>query len=126
MQTIITISPAIQNYGTEFPKRWNVSWIPPSERTPYQAIKNNEPKVLDYYLTDLDGNRIDKTKIGDKVYLNIETKSLIGKLITISLNDKEVDFKYKNEILPNDTISNYKITNDLDKLKLEVIEQQKD
>jgi len=28
MQTILTISPAIQNYETEFVKRWNFSWIP--------------------------------------------------------------------------------------------------
>lgn len=125
MQTTITISPAIQNYGTDFVKRWNVSWIPPNERMPYQPIENNEPKVLDYYLTDLDDNKIDKTKIGEIVFLNIETKNLIGKLLTISLNDKKVDFKYKNEILPNDTISNYKITNNLEKLKLEVVKQQR-
>ncbi|MCD8440933.1 type VI secretion system tube protein TssD [Tenacibaculum finnmarkense] len=124
MQTILTISPAIQNYGVEFIKRWNESWVPPSERMPYQPIENEEPKVLDYYLTDLDGNRIDKSKIGEKVFLNIETKNLIGELLTISLNDKKVDFKYNDEILQNDAISNYKITNNLEKLKLVVIEQK--
>lgn len=123
MKTIITISPAIQNYGTDFVKRWNVSWIPPEE-TPYQAVENGEPKVLDYYLTNLDGQRIDQAKIGEKIYLNIETTNLIGKTLTISLNDKNVDFKYKDEALKDDTISNYKVNNDLEKLKLEVILQQ--
>jgi hypothetical protein len=123
MQTILTISPAIQNYGVEFIKLWNENWIPSSERMPYQAIENEEPKVLDYYLTDLDGNRINKSKIGEKVFLNIETKNLIGELLTIALDVKNVDFIYKDEILPNDTISDYKITKDLEKLKLEVTYQ---
>ncbi len=124
MQTILSISPAIQNYGVEFVKLWNESWIPPSERMPYQSMESEEPKVLDYYLTDLDGSRIDKAKIGEKVFLNIKTKGLINELLTITLDDKNVDFKYNDKVLPNDTISNYKITKSLEKLELEVIKQQ--
>ncbi|OEK07610.1 hypothetical protein A8C32_17595 [Flavivirga aquatica] len=124
MQTIITISPAIQNYGADFVKRWNVSWIPPSERMPYKSKESREPKVLDYYLTNLDGNRIDKGKIGEKVFLNIETESLIGELLSITLDDKNVDFKYNGKVLPNDTISNYKIIENIEKLELEIIKQQ--
>lgn len=47
MKTIITISPAIQNYGTDFVKRWNVSWIPPDE-TPYQPVENEEQTDLKF------------------------------------------------------------------------------
>ncbi|MCD8418757.1 hypothetical protein J2Q11_13615 [Tenacibaculum finnmarkense genomovar finnmarkense] len=59
MQTIITISPAIQNYGTDFVKRWNVSWIPPSERAPYQP-KENLAETFDEQIkaTDKNGNPI--------------------------------------------------------------------
>ncbi len=76
----------------------------------YTLRENSEeedliPKVLDYYLTDLNRNKIDKTKIGEKVFLNIKTKKLIGELLSISLNDKKADFKYKNERRPNDTIN---------------------
>ncbi len=31
MQTVITISPAIQDYGSELVKFWQASWIPPYE-----------------------------------------------------------------------------------------------
>jgi len=46
MQTVITISPAIQNYGTDFVKRWNENWIPPSEQTPYQPAENTDEFYL--------------------------------------------------------------------------------
>ena len=32
MQTILVISPAIQNYGVEWVKPWNESWRPPGEK----------------------------------------------------------------------------------------------
>lgn len=42
MQTIITISPAIQDYGACFLKRWNVSHVPTSEKEPYQSIEHEQ------------------------------------------------------------------------------------
>ncbi|MFB9057623.1 type VI secretion system tube protein TssD [Mariniflexile ostreae] len=42
MQTILTISPAIQNYGADFVKLWNENWIPPSERMPYQPMEQEQ------------------------------------------------------------------------------------
>ena len=46
MQTILTISPAIQNYGVELVKRWNHSWAPPSESTPHQTVENTDEFYL--------------------------------------------------------------------------------
>ncbi len=56
MQTIITISPAIQNYGTNSPTKenhktdfvqpWNVSWIPYEERKPYQVKEAESPVAV--------------------------------------------------------------------------------
>ena len=124
MQTILTISPAIQHYGTTFVKRWNVSWVPPEEQPPHQPVESEDPKVLDYFLTDINSNRIEKATVGEKVFLNIDTKNLIGELLTISLNDKNVDFKYKGEKLGNDTISDYKIGNNLEIIELEIIKHE--
>lgn len=123
LQTVMTISPAIQNYGSQLIKHWNVSYLPPSEDIPHQSDQKT-PQVEDYYITDLDGNRIEIANIGQKIILNIETKNLIGEFLTISLNDKDADFKYKDEVLPNDTLSDYKVTNNWEKIELEVIEQQ--
>jgi len=124
MQTTITISPAIQNYGIEFVKRWNVSWMPPSEKIPYQPKENFAPKVIDYYITNTDGNRIEEGEIGNIIFLNIKTKNLIGELLSINLEDKNVDFKYKGKVLRNDILSDYKVTSDIEKIKLEVIPQK--
>lgn len=66
MQTIITISPAIQNYGTDFVKRWNVSWIPPSEKILYQSmpkVLTDEPEITNYHIEDLNGNKLKKMKL---------------------------------------------------------------
>ncbi|MCC9073868.1 hypothetical protein LNQ49_19985 [Flavobacterium sp. F-65] len=52
MQTILTISPAIQDYGSNLVKHWQVSQISPSEQAPYQPIKEKEKKkqlVLTFY-----------------------------------------------------------------------------
>lgn len=48
MKTIITISPAIQNYGADFVKLWNESWILPSERMPYQPMEQEQEVDLKF------------------------------------------------------------------------------
>jgi len=81
MQTIITISPAIQNYGADFVKRWNVSWIPTSERMPYQAIENEEPTLLEYHLEDLENNKTTKEEINLNEEFYIVTRHFHKKVI---------------------------------------------
>ena len=58
MQSMITISPAIQNYGADVIKPWNVSYVPPSEEVPQESEEVLEKELVDYYLTDLSGKRI--------------------------------------------------------------------
>jgi hypothetical protein len=123
METIITISPAIQNYGTEFPKRWNVSWIPPSERMPYQSTNNSSLQITKTHYEDLDGNKTEKLTIGKDVYLVIESSNILGKKIDIDLSDKEKDFIYKGQVLENDILKNLVINSNIQKEKLTIIAQ---
>lgn len=124
MQTVMTISPAIQNYGAELIKHWNVSYLPPTEVAPYQQpTENDEKQLVDYYLTDANGNKIDEYEVGDKILLHIETKNRINGIITIHLEDKSHDFIYKGEVLQDDKLTDYTITKDIERIELEVIVQ---
>ncbi|OEK08122.1 hypothetical protein A8C32_01285 [Flavivirga aquatica] len=129
MQTILTISPAIQNYGVDFVKRWNVSWISPSERMPYEAMENNdEPKLIEYHFEDEKGNRIDKNEIniGEIIYLKINTKNAIGKSLQINLDDNYKDFEHNGNTLINDVLNNIKITDDTCKVQLKAVKQKEE
>ena len=86
--------------------------------------KDEEPRILDYYITDLEGNKKPEYEIGDEIYVVIKTKNMTGKEFTLNLADKTKDFKYKDEILPNDRLENYLIQSNTEKIKLEVVPQQ--
>lgn len=123
MQTILTISPAIQNYGENFVKRWNNSWIPPSERTSYQPIENQEQKIIDFYYTDKDNKRDTKLTYGEKVYLVLESRNMIGEIVDLKLDTKVIDFTFNDERIKNDLIENFKIKSDTDKIPVYVISE---
>jgi len=123
LQTVMTISPGIQDYGVEIIKPWNVSYVVPTEEEPHQAEEVLEKKLVNYYLTDSAGNKIEEYETGDKIFLVIETKNRIDDKITIHLEDKSHDFKYKGEVLENDKLENYIIKSDLEKIELTVIGQ---
>ena len=86
--------------------------------------EEEEKEVTRYYITDTNGEELETYNLGDTIILNIETLNRIGDIITISLEDKSHDFKYNGQILPNDTITDYTISNDLEQIELEVIAQQ--
>lgn len=85
---------------------------------------DNSPELIHYFVTDLEGNEIDKYDISDKIILNLETKNAIGENLTVKIPDKTYDFKHNGIHLQNDTLKSYRINNDLEKVELEVIEQQ--
>lgn len=127
MQTILTISPAIQNYGVEFVKRWNVSWIPPSEKSPYQSKEiENDPKILNYHIEDINGNIIqkDEIEIDEEITLVVETENAIGETFEIDLDSSRLDFEHNGQILKND-IFEFKVTKKIEQIHLKAIEQKK-
>lgn len=48
MRIVLTLSPAIQDYGSELVKYWNKSWIPPSEPVYYIPKKEEEEDRIVY------------------------------------------------------------------------------
>jgi len=126
MQTILTISPAIQNYGIEFVKRWNVSWIPPSERIPYQPKEiENDPKILNYHIEDINGNIIqkDEIEIDEEIILVVETENAIGETFEIDLDSNRLNFEHNGQVLESDILE-FKVTNEIEQIHLKAIEQK--
>jgi hypothetical protein len=97
--------------------------VKPKEKT--QQLSNDEPEVIAKYYTDLEGNRIEETIIGEEVYLVLETKNMIGKTVDIDLSDNTKDFEYEGQILEDDILANLTINGNIQQEKLKVIPQQK-
>ncbi|MCV6630949.1 MAG: hypothetical protein OIF50_13945, partial [Flavobacteriaceae bacterium] len=115
----------IINDSTKNQFEWYITPYKPKEYQPaVKAFEREEAKVLDYYITDLEDNRISDTLIGQEIILHIISKNLAGKTITISLDDKQADFKRNGTLLKEDTIKDYTIQKDHDTIKLEVVKPQ--
>ena len=71
-----------------------------------------KPDITEAYFTDLQGNKIDLGEDEQDVYLIIEGENLSGLTMDFNLNNKDLDFKYKGNILKNDTLKNYTFAND--------------
>ncbi len=90
----------------------------------FEEEKQEEKKIIDYYITDLNNKRINKIFAGNKILLNIQSKNMIGELFTIKLSTQTIDFKYNGKILADDILSNHKISSDNEKIELETINQE--
>ena len=109
--------------GAVIKKPWHVTNIDALENPDYEGGEKVET-IVKQYLTDLDGNKIEKYKDGETIVVNIETENMHKKLISINMNDKEHDFKHNGQILENDTIKNLEIVENLMQIELEVIKEQ--
>ena len=107
-----------------FEKPWNFNNPFLKGAAPTIINQEDEKELTRYFLTDLQGNEINDYKTGETIILNIATKNRIGDSITVNLNDVEHDFKYKGQLLVNDTLSGIVVGSDLEQLELEVIKQQ--
>ena len=85
-----------------------------------------KPDIIEAYFTDLQGNKIDLGEDEQEVYLVIEGENLSGLTLDFNLNNKDLDFKYKDNILENDTLKDYTFTNDTqEQIPLTVINTKK-
>ncbi len=117
----LTITPGIQRVrDVIFEKVWNPS-------NPFAEVKpveeDTEPQILSCRYTDLEGNEIEEL-YEDKLILEIKTENCIGKLVDIDLSDDEYDFMYNGIHLENDILEDLLITSNLQKVELEIIEEE--
>jgi len=82
-----------------------------------------EPRIIDYFISDLNGTRVSDIEVGDKILINLQTENMVGKTYSINLDNPEVDFKHKGKILINDTLKDYPIGNEIETIELEVVEE---
>ncbi len=117
MQTIITISPAIQDYGTTFLKRWNVSWIPPEEKTPYQSKETNDkkPEIQNGFWSNIKGERLKEATYGEKVKFTVNTKDIDdGTVLNFTLYDYDGNYNPDDELSRSFSV---KVKNNVAKLE---------
>ena len=101
------------------PKNIDTTGMPLPEYVP-------KPQIIEVYYTDLEGNKIDKRKIGQEMYLVIEGNKLEGKKANFDLYDNEMDFEYNGEHLKDDILKGYTFKNPkTEKIKLKAIEAKK-
>ena len=94
----------------------------------YGTVDKEEPKIIMSYFTDLNdrilGNR---GEIEQEVYLVIEGVNLAGKEADLDLTDNEIDFEYNGKRLENDILKGYIFqNNEIERIKLKIIEQKND
>ncbi|GAA0723837.1 hypothetical protein GCM10009430_27700 [Aquimarina litoralis] len=120
----LNITSAGMKEGTaEFSEYWRVTY-PNTAAVSNNEESDNQPRIVEYYITDTNNKRIEETVVGENILLNIDSRNLIGEKLTINLDDQTVDFKYNGEILVNDTLTDYEISSNHEKIELEVIKQQ--
>ena len=132
MKTRVVFSPfdlrvnnlLISRYSGKTEKGTWFFYEPEEEKT--IVSQTEEPKILNLYYTDLEGNRTQKGKIGQQIYLVIKGKNLKGEESDLVLTDEEIDFEYDGERLTDDILKEYIFENDEEEqIPLKVIEPKK-
>ncbi|MFK7787083.1 MAG: type VI secretion system tube protein TssD [Crocinitomicaceae bacterium] len=131
LHIVLTISPAIQEYGSKLIKDWNVSYIPPADPGPSQSeeeVVEEDPKFIGYHFENDMGDKIDQDKIqiDDVIYLVIETENADGENITLSLDDDNLDYEYNGKVLKNDTLKGVSVTGSVTRVKLKAVAEGSD
>ncbi len=97
-------------------------WYVEAEEKPQRMI-SYEPRFDGYYFEDSDGKRIEKDTLypEQEVYLCVETTYGQGDQMTISPEDRDLDYEYEGEELKNDTLRNLSVTDKLTRVKLKTL-----
>lgn len=124
MTVKMVISPAIQDYGAKIHRWWHVTPIEEETyQSPIQTYENINKRIVDFYYTDKDNKRDTKLTYGEKAYLVLESRNMIGEIVDLKLDTKTIDFTYNDKRIKNDIIKDYKIKSDTDKIPVYVISE---
>jgi hypothetical protein len=104
-------------------------WIPVSNSvfvgktgTPLKILIDTSDIISNVFFEDDNGNKIDSVKGKRHVYLDVETRNVIGKKIDIDLSDMNSVFKYNGNTLNDSRICDFEITANKMIILLELLE----
>ena len=116
----------VRDEGFLFTQPWHTtSFEPIADEAAAPASSEQQPRVIQQFLTDRDNNKISEYELGDTIILNMETENMDGNLISVKIEDHKYDFKYNGNVLKDDTIEDLKITGNITRAELEVIPQKR-
>ncbi len=122
--TKIIIAPGIlKKEDWIFTNYWNPSNPYLSAAAPISST-DDEGEIIDSYFEDVKGNRIKKPRKNQEIYLIVKTEAMTGKSIDIDLSDSNIDFKYLEDILPDDQLLDHPVNSDLMRIPLTTIKQR--
>ncbi len=114
------------NSRAEYSTYWRTTFRQQDiEKVTVEEGNNQEPHIIEFLITDSDGNVKPKYKIDEYIYLRVKSINKIGDSIDIQLKEKTKDFEYLGERLDNDTLTGYTIKSNQDTIKLKVIKPLK-
>ncbi len=101
----------------------------------WESIKNagnvtatelpKEGQIQSHYLEDDKGNKINRCRKNQTIFLVVESKDMVGKNICIDLSDDNVDYEYNGKYIENDLLENVKVTADTMRIQLKTLKQRK-
>lgn len=125
MQLNLRLSPAVtRNRGVNHQKTWKVSKTGSEGKVVQQAPAVETAAYTELYVVDQQNNRITEVAPGMTIDVVMKTTGCVGKSISLNLNDKKHDYKYEGQVLVEDTLSAYEITQNIERITLEVIDPQ--
>ncbi|GIZ15261.1 type VI secretion system tube protein TssD [Capnocytophaga catalasegens] len=80
-------------------------------------------EITEMYYINSKGDKIQKGKIGQEIYIVIKGRNLSGEEADLVLTDEKIDFEYKGKRLENDILKGYIFENDEEEqIPLKVVE----
>ena len=127
MTYTLLLSPGIfVDGGVVFKKPWHVTDLSAmgGEEETDPSNENREPDIVDYYLEDSEGKKIDidEIEVSEEIVLVIKTKNAVGETIELDLDDNKLDYEHNGEKLKDDLLVT-DITNDIVRIPLKAIAQ---
>ncbi|MBQ4819639.1 type VI secretion system tube protein TssD [Aquimarina sp. MMG016] len=119
----LTLSPGIQRVRDQiFEKAWNPN-NPFVAAAPVTEREEKEPEIVSAAFIDSNGNEVKKVTEGN-IILQVETKDMVGEMISIDLSDNNYDFLYNEELIENDILEDISVRSDQISIELKVIKQK--